>query len=137
MTNLQTQWIVGFVDGEGCFHVGINKNQSMTLGYQVLPELTIVQHQRNVKILYALKDYFQCGVVRQNHGDRMCYRVRGHQNLLETILPFFEQHELKTTKRIDFLKFRQVVLMMDQNIHLSSEGLEQIKKIQQQMNNKS
>lgn len=149
MTNLQAQWIVGFVDGEGCFHVGINRNQcsnevadstslqSMTQGYQVLPELTIVQHKRNVKILYALKEYFQCGVVRQNHGDRMCYRVRGHQNFIEKILPFFEQHQLKTSKHIDFLKFRQVVLMMDQNIHLSSEGFEKIKQIQSQMNNKS
>mmetsp|Transcript_30681 Transcript_30681/g.86759 ORF Transcript_30681/g.86759 Transcript_30681/m.86759 type:complete len:153 (-) Transcript_30681:9-467(-) len=134
MANLQAQWVVGFVDGEGCFHVGINKNQSMTLGYQVLPEFTIVQHKRNIKILYAFKDYFGCGVVRQNHGNRMCYRVRGHQNLLQKILPFFEQHQLKTTKQIDFLKFRRVVLMMDQNRHLSIEGLDQIRAIQNKMN---
>jgi hypothetical protein len=23
---LNAQWIVGFVDGEGCFHIGMNKN---------------------------------------------------------------------------------------------------------------
>ncbi len=36
--NLQPQWIVGFVDGEGCFSVSINRNQSMNHKYQVLPE---------------------------------------------------------------------------------------------------
>ena len=25
--DLNAQWVVGFVDGEGCFHIGINKNQ--------------------------------------------------------------------------------------------------------------
>ena len=65
---LNAQWIVGFVDGEGCFHVGINQNQTMTLGVQVLPELTVVQHQVDVQVLHAFKDYFGCGVVRKNHG---------------------------------------------------------------------
>ncbi len=52
--NLQTQWILGFVDGEGCFHVAVNKNSTMTLGYQVLPEFTVTQHERDIKVLYAL-----------------------------------------------------------------------------------
>jgi hypothetical protein len=26
--NLNAQWIVGFVDGEGCFHIGINQKSS-------------------------------------------------------------------------------------------------------------
>jgi hypothetical protein len=43
--NLNAQWVVGFVDGEGCFHVGINQNESMSLGVQVLPEFTVVQHE--------------------------------------------------------------------------------------------
>ena len=70
--DLNAQWIVGFVDGEGCFHIGINKNQKMTLGVQVLPEFTVVQHQRDEQILYALKDFFGCGVVRKNHATRLC-----------------------------------------------------------------
>lgn len=99
MQKLQTQWIVGFTDGEGCFFIGINKNSTMKQGLQILPEFTIVQHKKNIQTLYALKDYFQCGVVRTNHGDRMCYRVRGQKNLVNQILPFFEKHPLKTTDR--------------------------------------
>ncbi|WPT18695.1 hypothetical protein PSENEW3_20000019 (mitochondrion) [Picochlorum sp. SENEW3] len=55
---LQTQWIVGFVDGEGCFHIGISKHPECTLGYQVLPEFTVVQHAQDVQVLYALKHFW-------------------------------------------------------------------------------
>ena len=132
--NLNAQWIVGFVDGEGCFHVGINKNESMSLGVQVLPEFTVVQHEVDEQVLYALKDYFGCGVVRKNHGNRLSYRVRGQENLQKQIVPFFEKHKLKTRKGVDFLKFRKVILLIEKGEHLEADGLEKIRKIKKSMN---
>ena len=41
---LDPHWVSGFVDGEGCFHVSINKFPKMSIGWQVLPEFRIVQH---------------------------------------------------------------------------------------------
>ena len=131
---LEAQWITGFVDGEGCFHVGINAHEEMTAGYQVLPEFTVVQHKRDVQILHALKAHFGCGVVRVNHGDRMAYRVRGKEHLLVNIVPFFVKHPLKTKKNVDFEKFRRVLLMMEAGKHLTGEGVEEIRAIAQQMN---
>ena len=32
------QWVVGFVDGEGCFSVPIFRNHSCRLGWQVQPD---------------------------------------------------------------------------------------------------
>ena len=132
--NLDAQWVVGFVDGEGCFHVGINPHSDMKVGYQVLPEFTVVQHERDVQVLHALKAHFGCGVVRRNHGDRMAYRVRGLEHLLKFILPFFVEHPLKTRKRVDFQKFRRVCLAMERGDHLTEEGLEEIRRIRDQMN---
>ena len=131
---LEPQWIVGFVDGEGCFHVGISKHADMKAGYQVLPEFTVVQHERDAQTLHALKAFFGCGVVRRNHGDRMAYRVRSQEHLLERIIPFFEKHQLKTKKRADFQKFRKVLRMMGENRHLTSGGIEEIRRIKSQMN---
>ena len=132
--DLNAQWIVGFVDGEGCFHIGINKNQEMKLGVQVLPEFTVVQHQVDEQVLYALKTYFGCGVVRKNHGTRLCYRVRGQENLRNKIVPFFEKHQLKTRKRIDFAKFRRILLLIEKGDHLTADGLEKIRQIKATMN---
>ena len=127
--NLDPQWIVGFVDGEGCFFVGINSHQSLKMRVQVLPEFTVVQHEQDIQLLHGLKSYFGCGVVGKNHGDRMAYRVRGHNNLLNVILPFFERHKLKSKRRIAFERFRTVVLMMARGDHLTAEGLEKIQAI--------
>ena len=132
--NLEPQWIVGFVDGEGCFHIGINPNSEMKAGYQVLPEFTVVQHERDVQLLHALKAHFGCGVVRTNHGDRMAYRVRGKEHLLQRIIPFFEKHPLKSKKRADFEKFRRVLRLMETGAHLTSDGVEEIRRIASQMN---
>lgn len=131
---LDAQWITGLVDGEGCFHVSINPHKEMTAGYQVLPEFTVVQNKRDVKVLYALKSHFGCGVVRVNHGDRMAYRVRGIKHLLERIVPFFLKHPLKTSKNVDFRRFRKILLMMEAGKHLTKEGIEEIQAIARQMN---
>ena len=132
--NLSAEWITGFVDGEGCFHVGVARHPDMSTGFQVLPEFTIVQHERDVQLLHAIKAYFGVGVVRKNHGDRMAYRVRDRRHLTERIVPFFEEHPLRSRKRIDFEKFRSVLLMMSKGDHLSADGVEGIRQIASQMN---
>ena len=131
---LEAQWITGFVDGEGCFHVGISAHAETAAGFQVLPEFTVVRHKRDVQVLHALKSHFGCGVVRVNHGDRMAYRVRGIEHLLAHIVPFFFEHPLKTSKNVDFLKFRDILLLMQAGVHLTSEGVEKIRAIASQMN---
>ena len=134
---ISAQWIVGFVDGEGCFHVALNRNGKMAQGIQCLPEFTVTQHSRDLPILHALKREFGCGVVRVNRGKIHCYRVRAQENLLEKILPFFEKHKLKSKKRVDFERFRHVLHMMSRGEHLTKKGLEKIRAISQMMNRKA
>lgn len=131
---LTADWIVGFIDGEGCFHVGINKHDELRFKYQVLPELTVVQHERDINLLYKLKTVMQCGVVRRNHGDRYCWRVRSLKNLIEKIVPFFERNTLKSKKAVDFQKFAKVVRMMQEGKHLEEDGFNEILKIASTMN---
>ena len=133
-TKLEAQWITGFVDGEGCFFIGLNKNTQMSVGFQVLPEFIVVQHKRDEQILQALKSAWGCGVVRKNHGNRLCYRVRGLNDIQNTIIPFFEKHSLKTKKKIDFLKFRKILQLIEKKNHLTISGLLQIDKIRLTMN---
>ena len=119
---LDAEWITGFVDGEGCFHVGINRHADLKCGYQILPEFTVVQHERDVELLRAIRDYFGCGVVRTNHGDRWAYRVRSKEHLLRRIVPFFIEHPLKSQKRADFESFRSVLQLMKVGDHLTVEA---------------
>ena len=132
---LNALWIVGFVDGEGCFHVGINKMPKMTCGYQVLPEFRVVQHKRDIKILQRMRDVLDVGVVRRNHGDRFELRVRGMEDLNKAIT-FFDEFPLQTKKQNDFLLFKEVILLMKQQKHLNHEGIREIALLSSKMNRK-
>src|SRR5260370_33767538 len=131
---LEAQWVVGFVDGEGCLYVGITQHPEMSCQYQVLPEFTVVQRQRDIQLLHALRRFFGCGGVRQNHGDRMAYRVRGLNHLTERIVPFFEKHALKSKKRVDCARFRKILHLIIQGQDLKHEGIEEIREIASVMN---
>ena len=131
--DLSPDWVVGFVDGEGCFFVSIQENPSLKTGYQVLPEFRIVQHERDVQVLYALKRFFGCGVVRRNHGDRWELRVRKLSCLLK-IVEFFEKHPLKTKKNVDFKRFARILRWMEEGKHLTREGLMEIAQTAMKMN---
>ncbi len=133
---LTPDWVVGFVDGEGCFHVSLQKHPEMTVGYQVLPEFVVVQHERDMPVLYALKRFFRCGVVRRNHGDRYAFRIRKLEDL-KRVCEFFTTHPLKTKKNVDFQKFRRVLHLMGEKRHLEREGLVQIIDIAMTMNTAS
>lgn len=101
----------------------------MKLGFQVLPEFVVVQHERDIQILEGLKHFFKCGYIKKNNDTRLCYIVRNTQHLSNIIIPFFEKHSLKTKKKIDFLKFRKVLKLMETKEHLNPDGLKQIEKI--------
>ncbi len=124
VAKLNSQWIVGFVDGEGCFYVGVIKNKTMTNGYQIQPEFTVVQHKRDIQLLHALKAYFNCGSVTVNHGDRYQWRVKNLDNFVNIIIPFFEKHKLKGKRGIEFQRFREICLLMKSGYHLTPDGFE-------------
>ncbi len=130
---LSRDWVVGFVDAEGCFHVSVNQCPNMSVGFQVLPEFVVVQHRRDRHVLMALKRFFGVGIVRRNHDDRDCLRIRNIDGLCK-VCDFFMAHPLKTKKNVDFRKFRRIVLLMQRNRHLTRDGLLQIVDIALSMN---
>jgi len=122
MVHLEPHWIVGFIDGEGCFAVSVNRHKDMKFGFQIQPEFTVTQHKRDIHRLYGLKSFFQCGIVAVNHGSIYHWRVRDRKHFLKTILIFFEKHPLKGKRQIEFLLFREIIHLMDKNVHLTEEG---------------
>jgi len=136
---LNESWIVGFTDGEGCFHISINKIPEMSLGWQVLPEFRIVQHEKDEMLLHKIKDYFGFGSVTTNrtdfHGTRKEFRARGLENL-NKIVDFFNKNNLQTSKRKDFEIFSEVIELMNNHEHLNKEGLDKIAKLISGMNRK-
>ena len=122
--NLNAQWIVGFTDGEGCFNLDVHVKKDMKWGLQIQPEFTIVQHEIDIEVLYALKTYFNCGSVSKNRSDRngirYHYKVKSVHQRTENIVPFFEKHLLQTKKSKEFEVFKKICVLMHSNYHRNS-----------------
>lgn len=134
--DLNPYWISGFVDGEGTFYVGIYRNSTMRIGFQVLPEFVVVQHKKDIELLNRIRDYFNCGVVRVNHDDRMEFRVRAISDLSNIIIPFFKKYPLQSKKEKDFEIFSEVVSMIVNKQHLREDGIKKILFLSKEMNRK-
>ena len=123
------------MDGEGCFHVSINKLVTMSTGWQVLPEFRVVQHQRDEAILNRLQEFFRAGKVVVNHDTRKELRVRRLEDL-QRVVDFFNQNPLQTKKRDDLQIFSEILSMMESREHLTSQGLTRIAQLCWRMNRK-
>jgi hypothetical protein len=136
------QWVVGFVDGEGCFSVPIFRNAKTRMGWQVQPEFVVVQGVRSASVLEDLQAFFGCGSVSTNRRsdnhreDISRYVVRRLADLRGRIIPFFEDHPLRTAKIDEFRKFSTIVELMSEGRHLRMEGLAEIAAIAETMNHR-
>ena len=139
---IRTGWVVGFVDGEGTFSVTIQRNKEMSLGWQVFPEFVVTQGEKSLNALQELKEFFGCGRIYRNRRynnhkeDIFRYCVRRISDIEEKIVPFFMENPLKTSKVEDFKKFVQAIGLIKERKHLNRDGLKEIGKIAQTMNNK-
>lgn len=146
---IRTGWVTGFVDGEGCFSIGIARLKSSERpgtrprrrpGYQVQHDFTVVQGARSLSALHQLREFFGVGRVHKNarhddHREHMhLYVVHRRSDLLEVIIPFFKRYPLRTSKTQDFGKFARCLDLVSQDRHLTRDGLIEILEIAQTMN---
>ena len=135
-------WIVGYVDGEGCFSVSLFRNKTTKFGWQVFPEFVVTQGEKSKKSLEILIKFFKCGKVfvnkrYDNHNENLYrYCVRSKKDLIETIIPFFEKNQLKTAKKEDFKIFAKIIETMNKNEHSKLKGMKKIAKMIEKMNHK-
>jgi hypothetical protein len=81
MTKLNTDWIAGFIDGDGSF--ALERPDKTKSFYR--PSLSIAQN--DLQLLYKIKDYFGCGTVTRKTHNAWQYRCRSTQHFQEFIIP--------------------------------------------------
>lgn len=124
-------YIAGFVDGEGSFHVAIQRSAFVSLGWQVIPEFHVSQHESSRNVLELIQRVLGCGNLKPNHRHNPKDKtwvlvVRSRKDLLNKVIPFFEKFKLRTVKRANFEKFAEIVREMTVGAHLESAGLVKI-----------
>jgi len=143
---VKSGWIVGFVEGEGCFSIGFIKQpnrinrKGYKLVFQVWHEFAVTQGESSLKALKEIRDFFNVGKIYinnryDNHKENLYrYVVRRRKDLLEVIIPFFSKQTMRTIKKKQFDRFVFILKMVEKKKHLSKDGLEEILRVAEKMN---
>lgn len=127
-------WLAGFTDAEGCFSVIRFKSQTSKLEEAVKLSFILTQSIRDEYLIKSLIEYLGCGNISLDSRGTIDFKVTNFSSIRDTIIPFFNEYRLQGNKNLDFSDFSEVVTLMGNKSHLTREGLDKIKIIQNRMN---
>jgi hypothetical protein len=134
--NNLANYISGYVDGEGCFCISFSyRPKNIKIGWEIRPSFAVAQNYDRREVLDLIHKHFECGFMRRDYGDKtLKFEVRRIDDLLEKIIPHFEQYPLYSAKHEDFLLFAKICRMIKDEKHLNPKGAKEIIELSFQMN---
>jgi LAGLIDADG endonuclease len=143
MQNLNPDYIVGLVDGEGSFTVYVrNPDAKKIVARRVVvePKFYLKLIERDKEILVSLQRFFGCGSIyfqkdmRPNHQQCYRYEIFRWEELRTIIIPFFKKHTLQlVSKKHDFEVFCLMMELLVNGSHKTDKELRELFVLKQQM----
>lgn len=149
-STLESEWVSGFIAGDGGFSIIIRPKKSNNIistdieksnyedEYKIEFRMHVTQHKQDERLLLKLVDYFGCGKVyyRTNVNTPRCdFIIQNLTHIIDKVLPHFDQYSLNNLKQLDYLDFRQAVLIINSGKLLTKENFNKIKYLKENMNN--
>jgi hypothetical protein len=126
-------YLTGFADGEGSFNISFRKRDDYKNFWKISACFNI--SQKDPVILSLFKKHLECGTMRQRQDGIWYYEVNNINSICENVIPFFEIFPfLSAKKKNDFSKFKKIVYMLKGGKHHSPEGIREIMKLRDMMN---
>lgn len=103
-------YMSGFLDGDGCIAIKIEKSKTCRLGYHARVRVSFTQHRARRKVLDYLCKRVGSGVVSEYDHNNMAEYVIRDQNVVEDLLNnmepyvFIKAKHLKLAKKLLVLK---------------------------------
>jgi len=132
---IMAYYITGYVEGEGCFSLGVHKNKRYTANYQFMPNFTLQVHIVDLPLIKKIKSTFQCGRIYYNKRDNTVnYKVYKLNDLKTKIIPFFDKYRFQGNKKKSFEIFKEVVSLLSKNKIRTDEQIAYIFYLKEKMN---
>lgn len=137
---ITANYIVGLVDGEGCFYVLVRNPKGHKWWTRVQMHLYIKMKQEDKKLLEQVRNFFGCGFIyyqkdkRKDHDQCFRFEINAQKDIQNIVIPFFKRHPLQSSKHKDFKLFYKIAKEIRAKRHLTDEGLEKIRNLKMQMN---
>lgn len=132
-----SDWMAGFVSGDGSFYLTIRKSDELKVGYRAEIGFQITQHSRDQVFMESFIPYFNCGKLKKDARHLVLYfTVSNFTHLIERIIPFFQEHKIQGVKFLDYEDWCKAADIIKTKAHLTTEGMNELRKLQRGMNSK-
>jgi hypothetical protein len=132
-SKLNPFYLVGLVDGEGCFSITFNKHIKR-IEVRLIFEIELREDDK--EILERIKQTLNCGNIYyltyekyKKWRPHYKYKVSNIKDITEKIIPFFKKYPLQAKKKDSFAVFSKVAEMINKKYHLTEKGVEEIRRI--------
>jgi hypothetical protein len=125
-------WIAGFTQSDGSFVVTFSK-QNKGIPIRPVPVFNITQSITELDLFVALQKHLGVGKLYKNRQN-VVFVVKSIDEIVNTILPLFDKHQVRGGKLLAYNIFKKVSLMIKNKKHLTVEGTLQILNLAYFMN---
>ena len=126
--DLDNLWLAGFSDADSSFQIKLTCRDNRT---QVRLNFQIDQKKKDLLIL--IKKLLGGNIGYRSDKDTYYYGSTSFGSAKKTI-NYFDKHHLLSTKHVNYLKWRKAYIIINNNNHLSKDGIDKITKIKSTMN---
>lgn len=134
---LSGYFIAGYVEGEGCFSVGISKGAKRSIAVRVYPSFTLQVHVIDRPLLEKIKKVLNCGRIYYNNKRKIVnFKVYRFDDLLNKVIPFFDKYQFHGNKKRSFEIFKEIMSILDKPGRISEEDLSQVASLKVSMNHR-
>ena len=132
---LDPWFIVGFVDGEGCFSINIIEKKTLKTGWEVRLCAVISIHNKDQAVLEKINKSLGVGKISSKgvEAEGVQWQVQDKKGI-EKLISFLDKFPLITQKYADFLLFKKVFKLIEKKEHLTVEGLKKIMALKAKSN---
>lgn len=133
--SLNSNWLLGFIEGEGCFFVSLSKSSLNLTKFYTSLLFKITQHKRDIELIKRIANFLDCGfIIEESNASTVSLNCKKSSDILDKIIPFFDNYPLIGHKKSDYEDFYNVAMLIKNNSHLTEKGLKTIKNIKTGMN---
>lgn len=116
-------WLSGFTQSDGSFSIVLEKRLH-GLPVRPRPVFTLTQNLKELDMMIAIQTFLGVGTIQINEErNEVNLTVRSLNDIISIILPIFNDYKLRGGKYQSFLIFKEVVLIMQNNGHLTLYGI--------------
>lgn len=130
-SSININWLIGFIEAEGCFICLIRKNITHLIGFQVTLSFNLSQHSRDLNLMIKIKEFLGLGKIYKNNSIvNLTITKKSEIDILISTI----RGELRGAKNLEFEDLVKIQEIINNDLHKTQKGLNKIIEIKKNMN---